>query len=114
MIQFSGRDTLKQFWMFSKEEKFELANKLAIELAGLRGKLGASQEEIANAVGITRQTYSAYENGIRPIPWTQFLAFLFYFDNIPSTHKMIRQLELFPTEFDECWLAGIVMAEDNI
>ena len=75
--------------------------------------LGASQEEIASAVGISRQTYSAYENRTRPIPWSLYLALLFYFDYIPSTHYMIRQLELFPNELDECWLAGRVFIEEE-
>lgn len=52
MIQFVGRDAYKQFWNFSKDEKENLATQLAIELPALRGKVGASQEEIASAVGI--------------------------------------------------------------
>ena len=98
LIQFVGRDAYKQFWNFSKDEKENLATQLAIELPALRGKVGASQEEIASAVGISRQTYSAYENRTRPIPWSLYLALLFYFDYIPSTDYMIRQLELFPNE----------------
>lgn len=86
LIQFVGRDAYKQFWNFSKDEKENLATQLAIELPALRGKVGASQEEIASAVGISRQTYSAYENRTRPIPWSLYLALLFYFDYIPSTH----------------------------
>lgn len=74
MIQFVGRDAYKQFWNFSKDEKENLATQLAIELPALRGKVGASQEEIASAVGISRQTYSAYENRTRPIPWSLYLA----------------------------------------
>lgn len=97
----------------SKDEKENLATQLAIELPALRGKVGASQEEIASAVGISRQTYSAYENRTRPIPWSLYLALLFYFDYIPSTHYMIRQLELFPNELDECWLAGRVFIEEE-
>lgn len=31
----------------------------------------------------------------------------------PSTHYMIRQLELFPNELDECWLAGRVFIEEE-
>ena len=81
MIQFVGRDAYKQFWNFSKDEKENLATQLAIELPALRGKVGASQEEIASAVGISRQTYSAYENRTRPIPWSLYLALLFYFDS---------------------------------
>ena len=113
LIQFVGRDAYKQFWNFSKDEKENLATQLAIELPALRGKVGASQEEIASAVGISRQTYSAYENRTRPIPWSLYLALLFYFDYIPSTHYMIRQLELFPNELDECWLAGRVFIEEE-
>lgn len=113
MIQSNGRDAYKCFWNFSKEEKKLLASQLAIELSALRGKVGASQEEIASAVGISRQTYGAYENCTRPIPWSLYLGLLFYFDYIPSTHYMIRQLELFPNELDECWLAGRVFNEDR-
>lgn len=54
LIQFVGRDAYKQFWNFSKDEKENLATQLAIELPALRGKVGASQEEIASAVGISR------------------------------------------------------------
>lgn len=113
MIQYFGRDAYKQFWQFSKEDQEKLENRLASELSALRGKIGASQEEIASAVGVSRQTYSAYENHTRPIPWSMFLALLFFFDYIPCTHYMIRQLELFPTEFDECWLAGRVLIEEE-
>lgn len=74
MIQFVGRDAYKQFWNFSKDEKENLATQLAIELPALRGKVGASQEEIASAVGISRQTYSAYENRTRPIPWSLYIS----------------------------------------
>lgn len=79
LIQFVGRDAYKQFWNFSKDEKENLATQLAIELPALRGKVGASQEEIASA----------------------------------GTHYMIRQLELFPNELDECWLAGRVFIEEE-
>lgn len=114
MIHNFGRDAHKQFWRFSEHEKYEHAKRLALELSALRGKIGTTQEEIASAIGVSRQTYGAYENGTRPIPWSAYLALLFYFDYIPSTHYMIRQLDLFPNEFDECWLAGKVMLEENI
>lgn len=106
MIQYAGKDVCKKYWVFSKNDKEVLVNRLSIELPALRGKVNASQEELASAVGISRQTYCAYENRSRPIPWSVFLALLLYFDYMPSTHYMIRQLELFPKEFDECWHVG--------
>ena len=39
--------------------------------------------------------------------------FLFYFDYIPSTHRLIRVLELFPTEFDECWMAAKILENEE-
>lgn len=113
MIQYAGKDVCKKFWEFSKDDKELLARRLAIELPALRGKVNTSQAEIASAVGISRQTYSAYETRIRSIPWSLYLALLFYFDYMPSTHYMIRQLDLFPNEFDECWLAGRVFNEEE-
>lgn len=96
------RDTYTQYWNFSKEDKENLIERFTIELPALRGKVGASQEDVASAVGISRQTYNTYENRSRPISWSIFLALLFYFDSIPSTHYLIRQLELFPSEIDQC------------
>lgn len=114
MIQNLGRNMCKQFWYFSQEEKETLARCLVNELPALRGKVGVSQSEIASAVGISRQTYSAYENRARPLPWSVFLALLFFFDYNIGTHYMIRKLELFPNEFDECWLAGKLMIEEQV
>ena len=113
MIQSLGRDMYMQFWHFTDEEKSSLSKRLANELPALRGKVGASQAELAAAIGVSRQTYSAYENQSRALPWSVFLALLFFFDYNISTHYMIRKLELFPNEFDECWLAGKMMIEEN-
>ena len=114
MIQNFGRDMYMQFWKFTQEQKESLAKQLANELPALRGKVGASQGELASAIGVSRQTYSAYENQTRPLPWSIFLALLFFFDYNIGTHYMIRKLELFPSEFDECWLAGKMMIEENV
>ena len=83
-----------------------MLEKFIAELPTLRAKVGISQEDIANTIGISRQTYGAYENGDRLMPWSIYLTLLFYFDYIPATHRFIRILELFPTEFDECWLTA--------
>lgn len=100
------RTTYKQFWSFAKEDKYRFVEKFTIELPALRKKVGASQEEVASSIGISRQTYSAYENHSRPIPWSIFLALLFYFDYNPSTYYTIRQLGLFPSELDGCHSSG--------
>lgn len=48
---------------FENPRKEELIDKLSEDLLILRTKTSMSQEEIANAIGISRQTYSAIEAG---------------------------------------------------
>lgn len=100
-----SRENYKQLWNFSPKEKEELIAKLAEELPVLRTKVGVSQEELANAVGISRQTCSFYETQSREMPWDKYLALLFYFDSIPSTHYLLRQMEIYPKRLDDCWKA---------
>lgn len=88
------------FDLAEHEKKF-LLNKFTTELPALRGKVRVSQGKIAEAVGISRQTYNAYETMARPIPWNVYLALLFFFDSISATHNMLRQLKLLPMSVDK-------------
>lgn len=106
MIKLMSKQEIKSFWYLNKQHKQDMLEKFIAELPTLRAKVGISQEDIANTIGISRQTYGAYENGDRLMPWSIYLTLLFYFDYIPATHRFIRILELFPTEFDECWLTA--------
>lgn len=45
----------------AEHEKKLLLNKFATELPSLRGKIRVSQGKIAESIGISRQTYNAYE-----------------------------------------------------
>lgn len=62
------------------------------ELPVLRAKARISQEDIAEKIGISRQTYSAIETGKREMSWTTFLALIAYFQNNESTKKMIGEI----------------------
>ena len=57
------------------------------ELPVLRAKARISQEDIAEKIGISRQTYSSIETGKREMSWTTFLALIAYFQNNESTKK---------------------------
>ena len=96
------------YWYFSKEEKQQLINKLTLALPALRGAVKASQEEISNAIGVSRQTYSAIESQKREMSWNTYMSLILFFDYNPNSHDKIRQLEVFPYKLDECWLAGKV------
>ena len=55
----------------------------------LRARLGITQEELANKIGVTRQTIISIENKKRPLVWSVFLsmAFLFFLD--PRTRPFL-------------------------
>ena len=62
------------------------------ELPVLRAKARVSQEDIAERIGISRQTYSSIETGKREMSWTTFLALIAYFQNNDSTKEMISEI----------------------
>lgn len=95
-----------KFWHFSKEKKEQLIGKLTAELPALRGAVGASQDEIANIIGVSRQTYNSIELQKRKMSWGTYMALILFFDYNPSSHYTIRQLDVFPYQLDECWLSG--------
>lgn len=84
---------------FTKEQQERLIGALARELLLYRARLGISQTELANRVGMTRQTYSAIENGVRDMTWNNYLAFICYFDNNAVTRKMLRGSAAYPAAF---------------
>ena len=73
----------------------QLTNDLPI----LRARLGLSQEEIAECVGMSRQTYNALENKTRNMSWSTCMALIAFFASNEPTKKMLMtngySLELF-------------------
>lgn len=102
----AGRKNYMDYWKFSVEEKNNLIDRLTKELPALRGAAKASQDEIANAIGVSRQTYNAVEIQKRKMTWNTYMSLILFFDYNPNTHNTIRQLEAFPNRLDECWLSG--------
>ena len=100
------RKTYMDYWHFSTEEKDALIKKLTAELPALRGAVKATQDEVANAIGVSRQTYSAVEAQKRKMSWSTYMALILFFDYNPKSHYAIRQLDVFPYKLDECWLTG--------
>lgn len=81
----------------SSEDCFDMRSKvialLRNELPALRAKARVSQEDIANKIGISRQTYSSIETGKREMSWTTFLALIAFFQNTESTKQMLNSIE---------------------
>ena len=85
-------------WQLTDAEKDEFIASLTPNLPALRTHAEISQEELANLIGISRQTYSAIERKIRKMSWNTYLSLVLFFDHNQKTHKMLRKLSLFPKE----------------
>lgn len=89
---------IRDKWKIPEHYKEVSISLLQSNLASLRARIGISQEEIANIIGITRQTYYAIESGKRDMMWGTFLSLLFFFNSIDSTAEMMRELRVYPIE----------------
>jgi len=85
-------------WLLTDAEKDEFIATLTPNLTALRTHAEISQEELANLIGISRQTYSAIERKVRRMSWSTYLSLVLFFDHNQKTHKMLRALSLFPKE----------------
>lgn len=77
-------------------DKDALMKSLAEELPVLRAKIGLSQEDLSNMVGVSRQTYSAIETKKRKMSWNMYLALILIFDMNERTHDLLKAMDLFP------------------
>lgn len=72
---------------------------LTNDLPVLRARLGLSQEELAECVGVSRQTYNAFENKTRKMSWSTCMALIAFFTSNEPTRKILMtsgySLELF-------------------
>lgn len=72
--------------------KDELIMTLTAELPVLRARLGVSQEVMASAIGVSRQTYSAIETKTKKMSWTIFMALVAVLDLNEATSVMLDQI----------------------
>ena len=85
-------------WLLTDAEKDSFIATLTPHLAILRTQAEVSQEELANLIGVSRQTYSAIERKIRKMSWNTYLSLVLFYDHNQKTHQLLRHLSLFPTE----------------
>lgn len=85
-------------WLLTDEEKNQFIATMTPNLTVLRTKAEISQEELANLIGVSRQTYSSIERKVRQMSWNTYLSLVLFYDHNQKTHKMIRQLSIFPQD----------------
>ena len=96
----------------SKQDRDNLIDILTNELPVLRAKIGISQDDLSNIVGISRQTYSAIETKKRRMSWNTFLSLLLFFDVNEKTEPVLKAIGAFPDELISA--LNIDNREDNI
>lgn len=79
-------------------DKKNAMKKLAIELPTLRARLKASQAELAELVGVSRQTYSMIENRKKEMGWSIYMALVLVFSSNPRTSSLLDFCDVFPKE----------------
>lgn len=73
---------------------------MAQKLPVLRASLGINQAELAEMIGVTRQTLSAAESGSRPLSWGNFISLLFVFTQNEQTNLLLETLGIYTKELN--------------
>jgi len=85
---------------FNEAQKEQLIEILTNELKMLRSKVEISQQELANRLGVSRQTYGAIESKAQKMTWSNFLALLLLFLSNEDTAKIIDWIGAYPPELE--------------
>lgn len=88
----------------NKEEYKRIAIDILVdELPALRARIGISQDQLAEYVGLSRQTLSAIETRKRPISWQTFLSIVLYFTLNMKTNTTLKLLPGFIETLQKCF-----------
>ena len=81
--------------------KKELIDIMTNELNVLRAKVGLSQQELADKIGVSRQTYGMIETKKQRMTWQNFITILLLFRSDPDTARMIDWIGAYPPELEQ-------------
>lgn len=86
----------------SEKETFKIVyiDKLTESLSMLRAKADVTQSDVADRIGIARQTYSAIECGRSRMSWNTFMSLIFFFKENEKTKDIIELLGIYDNKLD--------------
>lgn len=79
----------------------ELIKNMTENLPMLRTRLGLTQEELADKIGVSRGTVLSIENKKREMTWNTFLSLMLLFTKNEATNKLLNVLEIYTDEFHD-------------
>ena len=79
-------------------DKEGLIDILTEELPVLRAKIGLSQKDLSEIIGISRQTYSSIETKKRKMSWNTYLSIILVFENNEKTRDLLEAIGAVPKE----------------
>lgn len=87
--------------MENKVNREKLIKNMTENLPMLRTRLGLTQEELAEKIGVSRSTVLSIENKKREMTWNTFLSLMLLFTKNENTNKLLNILEIYTDEFND-------------
>ena len=84
----------------SNDQKRILTEKLTKNLPALRAKLGVNQAELAERIGVARQTLTAIESGKRDMTWVTFVALTLLFMQNEDTKVLMPIIDVYTEDLE--------------
>ena len=81
-------------------DRSELINNMTDNLPMLRKRVGLTQEELAQKIGVSRGTIAAIENKKREMTWNTFLSLMLLFIKNENTNKLLNVLDIYTEDFN--------------
>jgi len=82
-------------------DKDTLIKNMTENLPMLRTKLGLTQEELAEKIGVSRSTVVSIETRKRDMTWNTFLSLILLFTKNEDTNKLLNVLEIYTDELND-------------
>lgn len=87
----------------SEESKSKAVKNMSDNLVALRTMLHLTQAQLAEIMGVTRQTLVLYETGKRVMTWNTFLSLMFIFTQKRETRELLNILNIYTDEMKELY-----------
>ena len=87
----------------SEESKSNSIKNMSDNLVALRTMLHLTQAQLAEIMGVTRQTLVLYETGKRVMTWNTFLSLMFIFTQKRETRELLNILNIYTDEMKELY-----------